>query len=570
MRIPSRAAWVSLALAAAACPLSPARAAWTPNGSPIAVYSCEEFPTDAVSDGRGGMIVVWMDNRACTESRIYAQRILGSGEIAAGWPEGGVPLATFASRQQYAAAVSDGAGGAIVVWRDFRTGDYALFAQRIAADGTRLWLASGLRVSDTPGWQLGFRVLADDDGGAFVAWMDARRGIDDGEPHHHTLYDLYVQRFGANGVPLWPPEGVAVDTTATATGTPGLVLDGGGGVLVTWPHAEGSTRLQHLRASGAAVLAVGGVTIPGFYLGDQTTDGAGGILSARTYGSDDLFGQRVDSTGAALWGPDGVVVAAAAHGQRVNAILPDGAGGAFIAFYDLRNGQDWDVYAQCITSTGEPAPGWPVNGLAVCTEPGFQIYPRMVPDGAGGIVLTWYDERDTTAAYDIYAQRIDGAGLIAPGWPAGGLRVSNAPGHQTTPLPVVDGSGGVLIAWHDGRAYSDVYALRVSGAGIVGEAEPVVGVDEGVAVALGFGPIFPNPLARGALSVTFALPGPAPARLSLIDARGRLVVTRTVGDGTAGRFTVRLEEAADLSAGVYLLRLEQEGRSVSRKVSLLH
>jgi hypothetical protein len=81
--------------------------------------------------------------------------------------------------------------------------------------------------------------------------------------------------------------------------------------------------------------------------------------------------------------------------------------------------------------------------------------------------------------------------------------------------------------------------------------------------------VSPNP-ARNQLSVSFALPHAAPARLELIDVNGRRAASRDVGALGAGRHTVSFDrEIQGLPAGVYAVKLVQNGRSVTGKVSLV-
>jgi hypothetical protein len=81
--------------------------------------------------------------------------------------------------------------------------------------------------------------------------------------------------------------------------------------------------------------------------------------------------------------------------------------------------------------------------------------------------------------------------------------------------------------------------------------------------------VHPNP-SRGEIRVSFSLAPGGPATLALIDVAGRRVCERTVnGSATSGRRTVDLTAGARPAAGVYLVRLTQDGRSVVRRVSIL-
>jgi len=66
---------------------------------------------------------------------------------------------------------------------------------------------------------------------------------------------------------------------------------------------------------------------------------------------------------------------------------------------------------------------WPHDtysgNVALSTAPGSQHNPSIASDGAGGAILTWYDDRNQmgTGVWDIYAQRVSAQGT--PLWTAG-------------------------------------------------------------------------------------------------------------------------------------------------------
>ena len=66
---------------------------------------------------------------------------------AAAWPRDpnvNVPLCTTSGTQYSPTIISDGAGGAIVTWYDYRSGNYDIYAQRILATGTVQWAANSV------------------------------------------------------------------------------------------------------------------------------------------------------------------------------------------------------------------------------------------------------------------------------------------------------------------------------------------------------------------------------------------------------------------------------------------
>src|SRR5262249_30656692 len=139
-------------------------------------------------------------------------------------------------------------------------------------------------------------------------------------------------------------------------------------------------------------------------------------------------------------------------------LMSDGAGGAVIVWQDNRSGVDYDIYAQHIGPDGTLL--WATDGLPVCYATGNQYNPQISGDGLGGCVMTWQDKR--TGEYDTYAQRIDAGGSFV--WQPNGTRVSGAVNDQTDPKVVADNSGGAIIEWLDYRAangYPDIFCQRL-------------------------------------------------------------------------------------------------------------
>src|SRR4029077_12723927 len=124
------------------------------------------------------------------------QRMSASGNAL--WTPGGIQLATSAGLQYYPEIISDNAGGAFIVWQDNRSGlDYDIYVQRISPDGIPLWLLNGEVVCNAPGHQYNPQLISDGQGGVLVTWQDKRSGD----------FDVYAQRIGATGLPMWSLNG---------------------------------------------------------------------------------------------------------------------------------------------------------------------------------------------------------------------------------------------------------------------------------------------------------------------------------------------------------------------------
>ncbi len=540
---------------------------------PLCVADGAQGTPAAASDGRGGAIVAWDDQRSGLRD-IYVQRVDGTGTPR--WAANGVALCTSAGNQWSPQLVSDGAGGAIVTWSDHRNGaDYDIYVQRVDSSGTPLWTANGVALCTAANFQSHHRIVSDGSGGAIVTWDDLRTGNS----------KIYAQRVNAGGVPQWTPNGVLLTNSLAGQARPIIVSNGAGGAIVAWEDVRNGDYdivAQRVLASGAL---------------DPAWPAAGRVIAPLLPGAQQWPAIAVDDSGGAMvaWAQfDGATHAIRVHrlrasgaldpawpvsGRDVNvdffdhaspAIIADGAGGVLVSWDDNRN-SNRDIYAHHVLPTGVLDPAWPATGLAVCLDAPSQVWPRMIPDGAGGAIVTWNDIVDPEA--DLYAQHVLGTGAVDPAWPVNGRALSTAGLRQFLPAIVSDGAGGAVVAWEDRRSAGeggedgDIYAQRVKANGQLGEAP--VDVQEDARSGLALAAPTPNPSRTGALLVRFTLPSDAAASLELFDVAGRRVVARDVGSLGAGAHTVDLTAGKRPAAGIYFVRLRQDdGLRVRRLVVL--
>ena len=305
----------------------------------------------------------------------------------------------------------------------------------------------------------------DDSGGAIVTWQDNRTS---GET------DIYAQRVKSDGTIAtgWTANGVALRSGVTGTAYPPTITsDGSGGAIVTWQDTRPDVNdiyAQRVNSSGAAQWTANGVVLRSIAGSDaqslnMTSDGSGGAIVTwqdLRSGDGEIYAQRVNSAGAAQWTGNGVALRSiAGSGGGSPTVTSDGTGGAIVTWYDNRSGE-WDIFAQRVDSTGTPR--WTANGVALRTsEAGTSAtYPTITSDGTGGAIVTWQDNR--SGVNDPYAQRVDSTGT--PRWTANGVALRSILGTDGgSPTITSDGSGGAIVTWQDNRnGQTDIYAQRVT------------------------------------------------------------------------------------------------------------
>jgi hypothetical protein len=363
------------------------------------------------------------------------------------------------------------------------------------------WQENGILVCNVPGNQDSPRITSDGSGGTYIAWVDYRNGT--------SNRDVFLQRITGAGeiAPGWSPGGLAVCTAPEHQHVTSLIGDGSGGLYLVWDDHRNSTstfldiHAHHVLGSGTVNPAWPDngraiATLPGAqFAGRLALDGQGGLFitwsdaSAGGFNFRDIYLQRLnrDGTLASGWPEGGKVIATGPWVRFSPRILPDGGGGAFVAWTDLRDEPTslttGDIYALRVTADGDPAPGWTPHGTVVCAEMNTQAVRGVAPDGSGGFYVAWQDWRSAppddpegNVYGDVYLQRMTASGAPADGWPVSGLPVCTARELQQEIDIVADGLGAALLVWSDYRDnQADVYAQRILPDATIASGWPVNG-----------------------------------------------------------------------------------------------
>jgi len=165
---------------------------WKANGTEICTANETQAVPQICSDGEGGAIITWTDYRNQKDYNIYAQKINSTGNVI--WNANGTEICTEGGDQIFPKICRDGAGGAIITWEDSR----GIYAQRINSTGYVKWIGNGTAICTANNTQWKPQICSDGIGGAIITWEDLRNGI----------YRTYARRIDVYGNPLWTTDGV--------------------------------------------------------------------------------------------------------------------------------------------------------------------------------------------------------------------------------------------------------------------------------------------------------------------------------------------------------------------------
>lgn len=393
----------------------------TVNNSVVVAPNNQATPK-IIPDNDGGVIMVWQDNRTNSSSSfgdIYAQRFDKYGVKQWG-DTNGLPIAAKGELERYYEICPDGKGGVIIFWEySYTLAITWLKAQRVSKSGVKMWSDTGYVVANYGNRQANARIAYDFNGGCFYAYFSSEISSSD--------YEIKVNRLDSNGNNLW----------------------GTGNFICQWP-------------GNPSDMAVCRTSDNGFFV--VWGDPRNAIIN-----ESDLYMQKVNQSGTALWLTNGLPLCQNRFTQQYQKAFPDNNGGAFVAWTDRRDSISNDIYAARVRSNGS----FPRTDTSVAlVKDNFEQYRNEIAtDMKGGVIITWYDYRNGPAFpfnIDIYAQRIDSnANLL---WSTNGVNVCDAQYSQINPAIMSDANYGAIITWDDRRAGTsiyDIYAQRIDSAGVL-------------------------------------------------------------------------------------------------------
>lgn len=372
---------------------------WAFNGEQICNFTDIIWHYQICSDGAGGAIIlIEVDQWNQNSNDLYAQRIDSNGNIQ--WGDNGVHI--ISSKGYYESIpliCSDGAGGAIISWQDDRNGffDQCIYAQRLNSAGTKLWSSSGRALTSGDWWQQEYPSMCSDGaGGAIIAWTDYR----------FSNFDVFAQRMNSAGSKQWGNDGMVIHNTFDGIQRQSKICkDKSGGAVIVWKDKRDSgdeyydLYAQRISSGGNKLWSSGGklIHLGGSYMGTADYDqqicsdgGGGGIITwLEHFGSPrekDISAQHINSSGDVQWGANGKFICDVNENQYAPQICKDGYNGSYITWYDYRDPYG-DIFAQHLNASGIES--WGLDGELVCKVTNEnQRYPKILATGAGAII-TW-------------------------------------------------------------------------------------------------------------------------------------------------------------------------------------
>lgn len=534
-----------------------------------------------ISEAENKYMAVWQDGRMNHIGNLIYQQVFDfDGNVY--FPASGKPAAVqyenmvseMAGGQESPEITTDGAGGAIICWKDLRyiNGSDQIYAQRLDGEGNILWAdSSGVRIYPTAISQQNNHICSDGNGGAYIAWSGYFiEGMT-------WILNAHVAHIDGNGVILGSME---ITHSADDEEVWGIVPDDSGGAYVYWKGGD----WEDYNIYAARIIppcdtlwtrAV--CDFPGYQESPRAYpyDDGGLVAVWKDYRSGnnyDIYAQRMNRSGEIMWDDGGVLVVDEASGldQELGDLVVDSEGNVFVVWQDIRNGFNYDLYMQKLNgATGDTmfqASGVPVSVV----DDGDQSSPVIILDELDGPHVCWQDYRNVSA--DIYASYFDSEGAHHGGWIQDGDNICNFNNSQLSPQLTDDYYSGAISVWEDLRSSGKSQIFNIYMQHWNDDTQGIEGRADDQPTDFTLSQNFPNPF-NPETQIRFNLSKPGNVKLMIFNALGQRVVVLEDGCLSAGPHTAVWDgknfSGGAAASGIYYYRLELEGKTRVMKMIML-
>lgn len=333
---------------------------WGPDG--ITLSASTDFePSPRVTEATDGdFVFVWSRLPSVGDGKIMLQRLAPDGTRR--YALGGLAIAGDANEDaSFPAIVPSLAGSVIVAWvRDTSTfqSPRNIRARRFAPDGTPLW-ANHVPVFDAGSVPIAYqpKLMTDGAGGALVLWHRSAG----------NLFNSFVQRLAPDGTEIFAHNGAPVATSNLNHLDPALAFQPATGESFVFWNERNSAQsqwgiyAQKLTAIGSRawgdnglVLVPVNTTLKFLPRAVPVADGAAVFFGDEPTGQfnrDRVLGIRVDPNSNLVWGANPVVVSSHLSSKVRLPVTVDSNGVSRMVWEDNRSGEA-DVYGQNVNLDG--------------------------------------------------------------------------------------------------------------------------------------------------------------------------------------------------------------------------
>ncbi len=411
---------------------------WPHDGLLISDHPTDSWVTDwdMAVDINNHAILTFCDTRNGGNLNTVAYRISPDGTFV--WGADGIALSNNTAFNAAPKVTCTASGNSVFAW----TSDDVIIMQKINASGVKQWGPDGITLSSTNSltWPQLMPVGTDD---VIMKYFD-----DAGSPPYPTRH-VYAQRYNSSGNPVWATPTLISNAGGISSWTQifPFINDGSDGFYIAWHDDRdnnmlASTFVQHVNSSGQIMFIANGVeasTQTGrnhFYPQLALPPGSANIFVFWNEMNGDqnlngISGQKISSTGTIQWTASGMTFIP----LSATTITPEAAECSatdMSVLYSEGNSATQSLKAMRIGTDGSFL--WPSQSITVSSAASSKVHTVMSRFANDQWIVCWEDNR--TDANDLYAQNFSIEGTLGPyeivfGYIQGNVSLTSGTGNIT-------------------------------------------------------------------------------------------------------------------------------------------
>lgn len=390
---------------------------WDHNGILISDNPAMSWLTDwdMTVDTDNYAILTFQDIRNAGNNNVYAYRIAPDGTFV--WGADGLELSNSTAFDVSPKVCVTSTGNTVVSWQ----ADTVIIMQKIAPDGTLLWGPNGITMNcaDTYSWPQPFAV--EDDNILLKFFHDS------GPPYAPTRH-CYMQKYDTNGNAVWASDTVVSNAGGITAWTQvfPIISDENNGCFISWHDSRGGGTIsypfvQHVNSDGSVAFTANGVQLSteanrqNFYPESVFNVGNDELITywSQTDGAQNnhgITGQKLDASGNLLWGANGNNIISISSLYVLPFAVRAAGGYLMILFEEYTDAVN--AYVKVIKLDTDGNYVWPTEQVTMCSVASSKVHSEASQFANNQIIAAWEDDRN--GPKDIYAQNVNLDGTLGP------------------------------------------------------------------------------------------------------------------------------------------------------------
>ena len=445
--------------------ISPLYSQWVNNpalNTKIVVGASKPINISSVEDLNGGAFIFWEDNKSGFQNDIYFVHMDGNGKVS--FRADGKKVSELSGNKMQPIVSSSLPNAAVVVWKDFtRSKAGNLFAQRVYSNGNLLWPIEGVQASPNYPDVTDYSICSDDLGNVYLSYI--AKNDEFGSAYKIIFQKIKIngelQDNNINGITAYDSPGRKSSTS--------VIADNEGGAYLFWLENQNNHTIlftSHIDSSGRDVwgkkpAVVSNINQTVLSYSVQKTDFSSIYVAWQIQKAEkEIYHQLISISGKPLWGSGGRI-ASTKKGNKTNPQVMTADSTIILSWTnDYKN--DKNVYVQKYNQKGTPKWKEEVPAIKI---PKDQFGQKLLSDGKGGAIVFWIDKRQESVRANIYAQRVSNLGKRL--WDTLGIAVASHNNTEKSYLSIVsDLRGGTIAIFREIRdSKEEIFAQKIFNTG---------------------------------------------------------------------------------------------------------